>query len=315
MDECDSDGVAKLNRTKVITRIKGGLGNQLFCYAAARQLALVNNAEIVIDNVTGFVRDRQYRREFQLDRFNIQARKATPFERMEPFERYRRGLAKFIARRKPFYQRAYIEQEGLDFDSRLLDFEVKGTVYLDGLWQSESYFKDFESTLRQDLHILPPEDDNNRLMAEKIESCNSVGVHVRWFDKPDKSGPIDKSHNLQKEYYSCAIDTIRAKVSNPHFFLFSDYPESALSLIPVPVNMITPVAHNAQDQAYADLWLMTLCKHFIIANSTFSWWGAWLSEHSSKIVIAPDVRIDGITAWSFEGLIPRNWHRLKGRCA
>src|SRR5208337_4511562 len=226
------------------------------------------------------------------------------------FERCRRGLAKFIARRKPFYQRAYVEQEGLDFDSRLLDFRVKGTVYLDGLWQSESYFREIKSTLREDLKIPPPADYDNVRMAGKIESCNAVGVHARWFDKPDKIGPIHKSHNLQKEYYSRAIDTIRARVSNPHFFLFSDYPDAARGLIPVSESMITPVNHNGQDQAYADLWLMTLCKHFIIANSTFSWWGAWLSEHSSKIVIAPDVRIDGITAWSFEGLIPQNWHRL-----
>ena len=86
--------------SKLIARIKGGLGNQLFCYAAARRLALVNNAELVIDDVTGFVRDRQYRRQYALDRFQIPARKATPAERMEPFERYRRGVAKFVARRR-----------------------------------------------------------------------------------------------------------------------------------------------------------------------------------------------------------------------
>lgn len=83
--------------SKLIARIKGGLGNQLFCYAEARRLALVNNAELVIDDVTGFVRDRQYRRQYALARFHIPARKATPAERMEPFERYRRGLAKFVA--------------------------------------------------------------------------------------------------------------------------------------------------------------------------------------------------------------------------
>ncbi|MGO9953182.1 MAG: alpha-1,2-fucosyltransferase [Dissulfurispiraceae bacterium] len=293
---------------KVIARVKGGLGNQLFCYAAARRLALANNAELVIDDVTGFIRDRQYRREFQLDRFNIPARKASPLERMEPFERYRRGLAMLFARRMPFYQRGYVEQEGSDFDSRLLDFEVKGTVYLDGLWQSESYFKDFESTLRQDLRIIPPEDYDNRLMAEKIESCDAVAVHVRWFDKPDEAGPGHKSHNLQKEYYSRAIDAIRAKVSNPHFFLFSDYPEAARSLIPVSENMITPVTHNGNEQAYADLWLMTLCKHFIIANSTFSWWGAWLGESESKIIITPKVLIIGnCCEWGFSGLIPSGW--------
>ena len=80
---------------KVIARIKGGIGNQLFCYAAARRLALVNNAELVIDDITGFVRDRHYNRKYALDHFHIPCRKATPAERLEPFERYRRGVMKW----------------------------------------------------------------------------------------------------------------------------------------------------------------------------------------------------------------------------
>ena len=92
---------------KIIPRIFGGLGNQLFCYAAARRLALVNDAELVIDDVTGFARDREYRRQYMLDRFRIPVRKATPAERLEPFERYRRGLMKWLSRSKPFMERHY----------------------------------------------------------------------------------------------------------------------------------------------------------------------------------------------------------------
>src|SRR6266568_7782352 len=102
-------------RRRVISRIRGGLGNQLFCYAAARRLALVNNAELVIDNVSGFVRDRMYCRKYMLDRFQIPVRKATPVERLEPFERYRRGMMKRLAYRKAFTERRYLEQEGIDF--------------------------------------------------------------------------------------------------------------------------------------------------------------------------------------------------------
>jgi hypothetical protein len=294
---------------KVIARIKGGLGNQLFCYAAARRLALINEAELAIDDVTGFKRDRLYRREYQLDRFNITARKATPFERMEPMERYRRNLAKFLARRKPFKQRAYVEQEGVDFDSRLIEFKVNGSLYLDGLWQSEGYFKDIEAVIRDDLRIIPPQDSMNRIMCREINACNAVGVHVRWFDKPAETGGI-APHNLKMEYYPRAVDEICARVSNPHFFLFSDYPEAARKAIPVSEKVLTPVTHNGHNEAYADLWLLTFCKHFILANSTFGWWGAWLSAYSPKVVIAPGVKIDGITAWGFEGLIPRDWHQL-----
>ena len=127
------DEFARLNKPggkKIITRIKGGLGNQLFCYAAARRLALVNNAELVIDDVTGFVRDYQYRRRYMLDHFCITARKAMPSERLEPFERYRRSVVKWLSRRKPFAERRYLEQERWDSDEWLLMLKAKDALYL-----------------------------------------------------------------------------------------------------------------------------------------------------------------------------------------
>lgn len=143
---------------KIVTRIMGGIGNQLFCYAAARRLALVNHAELVIDDVTGFSRDRVYRRRYMLDHFNISARKATNYERMEPFERYRRGLAKYISKKLPFFEREYIEQERIEFDPRFLEYRTYNNIYIDGLWQSENYFKDVEDIIRDDLKIIPPTD-------------------------------------------------------------------------------------------------------------------------------------------------------------
>ena len=110
---------------KIITRIKGGLGNQLFCYAVARRLALVNNAELIIDDVTGFIRDKKFCRQYMLDHFNIPCRKATSYERLEPFERYRRGILKLMSRRKKFCERKYIEQERLGFDTRMLSLKIK----------------------------------------------------------------------------------------------------------------------------------------------------------------------------------------------
>ncbi|MBU0598530.1 MAG: alpha-1,2-fucosyltransferase [Candidatus Omnitrophica bacterium] len=295
--------------SKVIVRIKGGLGNQLFCYAAARRLALVNNSELIIDGVTGFVRDHQYHRKYALDCFNIKARKATSYERMEPFERYRRALAKFIARQRPFDLRSYLEQEGLDFDARLLDYRFKrGTVYLDGLWQSENYFKDIEEIIRQDLRITPPKDEVSRRMAERILSCNAVAVHVRFFDKPNNNNAF---YNLRENYYLRATREILSRVEKPHFFLFSDNLDVARRTVKLPEDQVTCVDQNrGEGQACADLWLMTQCKHFIIANSTFSWWGAWLGAERKKIVIAPNYKTYGKTAWGFKGLIPDRWVKI-----
>ncbi len=296
-----------MNSDKVIVRVKGGLGNQLFGYAAGRRLALVNHAELVIDDVTGFLRDHQYRRQYALDKFAIPARKAMPSERMEPFERYRRGLVKFINRHKRYNKRGYIEQEGIDFDSRLLEFKPKGTVYLDGYWQSENYFKDVKETIKHDLQIAPPMDQANQIMAERMQSCNAVSIHVRWYGDP-QSKRDTAENNMGRDYYLRAIDRITNKISDLHFFLFSDDPLSAKKMLALPESLITSVDLNRQDgMAYLDFWLMSFCKHFIIANSTFSWWGAWLTESKSTIVISPDRRIEGISAWGFRGLIPDRW--------
>lgn len=294
---------------KVIVRIRGGLGNQLFCYAAARRLALANNAELVIDDITGFVRDRQYGRRYMLDRFKIPARKATPSERLEPFERWRRGIAKWISRRKPFAERCYLEQEGLDFDERILALKVDGGIYLDGLWQGEGYFKDVEQTIRKDLRMIPPTDIANQRMAQEIRQGQAVALHVRWFTAPGKR----VIHNVSVDYYVRAISLIEGKLKSPRYFIFSDDPEAARRKLALQGERITFVSHNqGLEGAYADLWLMSRCQHFIIANSTFSWWGAWLVESGAKIVVAPDIRLDGITAWGFEGLIPESWQKVIG---
>jgi hypothetical protein len=293
---------------KIITRIKGGLGNQLFCYAAARRLAQVNKAELVIDNLTGFVRDLQYNRQYALDNFKIPCRKATPAERLEPLERYRRGVIKWFSRRRPFAERCYIEQEKNDFDERLLNVKVRGCLYLEGYWQSERYFKDIEDIVRKDLQIIPPIDTSNRKMADRISSCNAVAVHFRFFDNPDES---NRTHNLAAGYYKRATDKILKSVTNPHFFLFSDNPSAARQMMSLPEDKVTYVDHNRESEnAFADLWLMTLCRHFIIANSTFSWWGAWLCNKKEKIIISPNIEIRGKTAWGFKGLIPDNWIKL-----
>ena len=290
---------------KIIVRIKGGLGNQLFAYAAARRLAIVNNAELVIDHVTGFSRDLQYQRQYALEHFCIPVRAATSNERLEPFERHRRGMIKWLSGRRPFSGRSYLEQEGIDFDGRLLDLKVNTTLYLDGLWQSENYFKDVESMIREDLRITPPQDPANLQMAEKITSCNAVALHVRWFEAANSAAV----HNLSIEYYQQAIALIEQKVESPHYFLFSDHPAAAAQKIKLPEQNVTFISHNVGDEnAYADLWLMSQCQHFITANSTFSWWAAWLGSNPRKVITTPMCSaITAVTAWNFDGLIPASW--------
>lgn len=294
---------------QVITRVFGGLGNQLFCYAAARRLALCTSTQLVIDDVGGFVRDHTYQRQYQLDHFNIPCRKATAYERLEPFSRVRRMLKSKWDERLPFAQRTFIRQRGIDFDPRLLEVKPKGTVYLEGYWQSEDYFKDVEATIREDLRIKPPTDAANRAMAARINNCTAIAVHVRFFDEPQARGSLN---NAPGDYYARAVKRMTRLVPDAHYFVFSDRPGAARARIPLPDERITLVSHNRGDAlAYADLWLMTQCRHFIIANSTFSWWGAWLAENAGKKVISPGKVAGSVTAWGFTGLIPVTWEILE----
>jgi hypothetical protein len=294
--------------SKIISRIFGGLGNQLFCYAAARRLALVNNAELVIDNVSGFAYDIDYQRQYQLDHFNIPCRKATSAERLVPVQRVRRYMKRKWNQLLPFAQRAYITREGVDFDPRLLQIMPHGTIYLDGCWQSEDYFKDVADFLRQDLQITPPTNAADLAMAAQIHDCTAVAVHVRFFDEPNATG----INNAPGDYYSRAVETMERLAPAAHYFVFSDQPEDARARIPLPDARVTLVAHNQGDKlAYADLWLMTQCQHFIIANSTFSWWGAWLAESDRTLIIAPGFeKRKGVSFWGFNGLLPERWIKI-----
>lgn len=294
---------------KIIARIKGGLGNQLFCYAAARRLALVNRAELVIDDVSGFVRDHEFKRQYSLDHFHIPCRKAFPSERLEPFSRLRRYVAKKVAPHQSFERRMYIEQEFDGFDERLIDLKLKRDVYLDGLWQDENYFKDVAKIIRNDLKILSPSDPENIRLGDKIRSTNAIALHVRWFDSPGSQA----INNISKNYYQRAISLIEESVESPYYYLFSDNPKAAIDMLDIKGRNLIMINHNKGDEnSYADLWLMTLCQHYITANSTFSWWGAWLSQNRAKIVLCPDVKIEenfGIP-WSMSGQLPDGWYKV-----
>jgi hypothetical protein len=229
-------------------------------------------------------------------------------ERLEPLSRLRRALKRKWNQRLPFEQRAYVMQEGIDYDPRLLHFKPQGTVYLEGYWQSENYFMDVEATIRQDLQVKPPTDAANLAMAEHIRRDTAVAVHVRFFDEPHAVG----INNAPGDYYTRALEAMEHLAPAAHYFIFSDQPEVARARIPMPDARVTLVAYNKGDErAYADLWLMTLCQHFIIANSTFSWWGAWLAAHPDKRVIAPGFEMrQGKMSWGFKGLLPDKWIKL-----
>jgi hypothetical protein len=296
----------------VVVRLKGGVGNQLFMYAAARRLSLHNNVPLKLDISSGFRHD-YYQRDYRLNHFNIKAESASPYQSFHgSFGRVRRQILRMISRCYKFEQRPYLDEEFGEFDPRLLNLQVGGIIYLEGYWASERYFKDIEGIIRDELQIVTRHDAENLALAEKIHSTNSVCIHVRRLrGLPSKTDATLDPFNpaLSVDYYKKGIEIIASKIANPVFYCFGDYPQWLVENIKVDYPLIV-INHNKDEKDYEDLWLMSLCKHFIIANSTFSWWGAWLSNHNDKIVMVPDTNIyhnlPGINLFE-QDAIPSGW--------
>jgi len=294
-----------MTKNKLICRLVGGLGNQLFSYAAAKRLAKVNNAELVLDQVSGFKYDKTYKRSYQLDHFNISAKLATRQERLEPFSKVRRYILKKNARMVDFLARKYITQDKIEFDKRLLDLRFSGTVFIEGYWQSEKYFKDIAQDIKNEFRIDQPQDIKNTQIKNVIANSGiSVALHFRDFN-----GLTNTTENLDPDYYTKAIKHIFDYTDDPTFVVFSDNIELAKSSLKIQSSKVVYVNHNnSDDLAFCDMYLMKSCTHTIIANSSFSWWGAWLNPNPYKIIIAPSlVKKTGVSSWGFDGLIPNEW--------
>lgn len=292
---------------KLIVILKGGIGNQLFIYAAAKRLALVNNAELVLDDKSGFEKDHIYKRKFQLHHFNISSRTATPSERLKPFSTLRRNTLLLLNRFHPLNKKIYIKQVQDEFDKTLLSTIILGTVYFEGYWQSEKYFKDIESSLRFDLKIKATNDLMNIMMLNKIKENMAIAIHVRFYDA---NTALDLNYKL-RNYYKNAVERMKNLIPNGHFFIFSDNPDEAKSVLDLPNESFTVVNfNNNENQEYADLWLMSNCSHFILSNSSFGWWSAWLAEsiNESQFVIVPKYRFDcGVEVPLIKNFYPDRW--------
>jgi len=285
-------------KNKIIVRLRGGLGNQLFQYAFAKRLSLFNNCELVVDHLSGFQRDYKYSRSYALSRFALSSRLASKHEMFFPFERIRRGFAKFFGVNNiPFFCDYLVEtEESSNFDP--FDFKTKKSMsIIDGYWQSLHYFTDVEQCIRDEYLISPPADAVNLNAASIIDSSNSIAIHVRWFT----------DNNNLLDYYKNAIALIHTNFSNNTLFIvFSDDPLRSKSFLGLFDNVIYVDWNNDYGGEVNDLWLMTRCKHFIIADSTLSWWGAWLSASDGlRIYPLPNNYLSN-NSWSSK-LFPNSW--------
>lgn len=225
-------------------------------------------------------------REYSLNVFNIKASTANQAEvsKYTSPSFFQAMMSKVERRVLPLHSQSYISETGRGFDVRVL--RCRGNFYLHGFWQHESYFKSIEKIIREDFTFKTEPDKRNFDRIKAIQNRESaVCIHIRRGDYLLERNRT-KLELCTLDYYKRAAAFIGERIKAPNFFVFSDDPVWAQENLVLPYPIFFMDDYNAE-RAYEDLRLMSACKHFIIANSSFSWWAAWLGQYSQKIVISP----------------------------
>jgi hypothetical protein len=286
----------------IIIKSKGGLGNQMFQYAFGRALSLKRNTDLALDiaeetTLKGIKRDTN--RAYTLYHFDIKARIAAP----EDIRTSRKPLSLYLSK----VWRKISKYNYYAFNPRLL--EKKDGAYFEGFWwQSEKYFKDIRQTLLQDFTLKEGLGTEAEKVAESIRHTESpVALHVRRGDYANDPATLAVHGLAPREYYREALQLITEKSPHPVFYVFSDDIEWAKENLSFPYPVLFVSEKNIPD--YEELVLMSLCKHHIIANSSFSWWGAWLGTDPEQVVIAPKQWIAD-PSLNTEDLYPEGWIKI-----
>jgi len=295
----------------IIVRIKGGLGNQLFQYALARSISIRHRIPFKLDVHSGFMQDHRGRK-YGLCHFNIIENVASSSEcdRIYPGRGMKQKWFHLIQRRGvPFSRRILVEERVRHFDPAVLRRSYDRHVVLDGFWQTEKYFSHIRQVLQKELTIKYNITGLNRDILKEIRSTESVCIHVRRGDNANKPDSIIKYGTPGLSYYIHAIEFMASRIRNPRFFIFSDDPNWTEKNIK-PSYRHHYIIHNGDDKNFEDFRLMQNCKHFIISNSTFGWWPAWLGSDPGKIVVAPDPWYRNPSFFNRD-LIPDRWHQME----
>lgn len=264
-----------MEKGMVIVRIQGGLGNQLFQYAlyeSFRERGIAARADLM-DYFSG-----REKRAYELSKLGLHPKMADPAQ----LHRYYADQQRVFDRacRYTLGRKKYRKEKNYDFEPWVLEMK---DGYVSGYWQNERYFDKAADGLRKKISFRHTDTENVVHYRNKMNAENAVSIHIRLGDYENTSdlyGGI-----CTPAYYKEAIAYMNEKVEHPVFYVFSDTPERAKELLSGCEYEL--VAGNRGKWAYLDMYLMSLCRHHIIANSTFGWWGAWLDGRKDKIVVTP----------------------------
>ena len=287
--------------------LQGGLGNQLFQYAAAKALAEHYQSNLILDcSWFKYPPSGVTKRNLDLDFLNISCKKM----RSQIPSKSKNKIALLLSSFLPFGPIIKIERNAFYFNKSLLNLNGlnKRDLTLIGYWQSYKYFEKIRPLLQNEFRVLPSVDAFYQPELDKIHATESVMLHIRRGDYVSSPSAAKMHGALGIEYYLSAINLILEKISNPHFFVFSDDLPWAKEALPKNLNISFVENSLKPDAAAQELQLMRGCKHHIIANSSLSWWGAWLKNDLNGLVIAPNRWISD-KSLDLSDLLPPNWQR------
>ncbi|WP_455552024.1 alpha-1,2-fucosyltransferase [Desulfovibrio sp.] len=282
----------------IITKIYGGLGNQMFQYAAGRSLSLRYQAPLYLD-IEWFDKGQKGLdiRSYQLSIFkNIHA----------IIQKKHSLLYKYTIEciKKYFISLPIIKEPYFSYWPGFFGITLPAT--LDGYWQSEKYFADFQNKIRHDFTFPTLPEKGIQFAKQIAQAPESVSVHIRRGDYISNPQTQAVHGNLQQSYYSKALQLIKYAYGKTKLFIFSDDPQWSRQNFDCCGHDAVVVDLDSPDTPHHDMHLMSLCKHHIIANSSFSWWGAWLAKESG-ITIAPRKWFAQKSFDEYKDIYCKNW--------
>lgn len=287
----------------IIIKVQGGMGNQMFQYALYRKLKS-HGKDAKLD-ITLYSKVIVHDGFLLGDVFGLKLDLASETE-VSKLGDVRRNLI-FRAKRKfGIKKRTHFEPRNEQTIAYIPEILQMDNIYLDGYWQSEKYFMDIESLIREDFSFKNSLVGRNYEASNEIANHNSVSLHVRRGDYLNV--PLYQ-HICTLDYYNKAIQYITKQIKEPRFYVFSD--DISWCKANLSIKNAIFVDWNTGKSNDIDMQLMSLCKHNIIANSSFSWWGAWLNRNPEKIVIAPMPWFSDYRIYQ-DDIVPSRWVRITG---
>jgi hypothetical protein len=276
---------------KVIVRLANGLGNQLFLYAAAYNFAKKNKADLYVDDESGFYK----RYKYELHNFNITAPVInTKYKFLGNIGRVKRKILKkikIINKNIVFIEEEMDKEKFTSYDEKQLDINFNKILYFEGYFQSDKYFKSEKENILKEFTFKNIIKNQNPKIVEEITNSNSISIHLRQekFLKDENHKNLEKNNlehfNDSMKQIHRGINYFDKKIKNPRYFVWSNNFTGLEKLF--PSNKFVLVNSNSNKDPAYDLYLMTLCKHFILSPSTLHYWAAYLSYNNKKICLAP----------------------------